>query len=61
MNETIGIILTSEESNMLLKALCDCVGINETEEAHLNAIYRRVVEAQDWAKAFRAPYPGLDV
>lgn len=53
MNETIGIVLTAEEANMVLKALCDCQGIDAAEEAHLNAIYRRIVEAQDWAKAIQ--------
>ena len=52
MNDTIGIILDPAEANILLKALLDCVGEDDVEEAHLNAVYRRVVEAQDWAKAF---------
>jgi hypothetical protein len=52
MSDVIGIILTKRESDMLLKALLDCQGATQQEEEDLNAVYRRVTEAQDWAQAF---------
>jgi len=46
MNDLVGIVLTFEESNILLRALIECKGNTRKEEAHLNAIYLRTVEAQ---------------